>query len=183
MKAPRKQWLGYRYIFRRAIVYSQGTAEERRWRTKEMEGRRRKTQHICVCCIYIYIYICGRHLALCKDFLMFVRFFFLSSSFSNILFFFCPGRLYYIEWKKKKKDEQRRERRQWRGGLACVLCVCASLVIISTLAPIRIDLSRDPPSTILYHRLASPVHDDDDDCYDYYIFTKLCALRIISLVQ
>ena len=63
-------------------------------------GRKKKknTAYLCVLYIYIYIYICGRHLALCKDFLMFVRFFFLSSSFSNILFFFpWPVVLHRIE--------------------------------------------------------------------------------------
>lgn len=121
MKAPRKQWLGYRYIFRRAIVYSQGTAEERRWRTKEMEGRRRKTQHICVCCIYIYVdaILCCVKISLCS----FV-FFYLSSSFSNILFFPpWPVVLHRMEKEEEGWAEKRKKTMKGWVGLRLV-CVC-----------------------------------------------------------
>ncbi len=84
-------------------------------------------------CLYIYIY--GRHLGSIKIF----PFFFLLL----LPLYGCITHIYKRDEGRKEREKQKKKKKK-KTGREGGCAAAASLVIISTLAPIRIDLSRDP---------------------------------------
>lgn len=87
-------------------------------------GRKKKknTAYLCV----LYIYICGRHLVLCKDFLMFVRFFFFPLLSIIFFFFFALAGCITSNGKRRRRmSREEKEDNEGVGWLASCVCVRA----------------------------------------------------------